>query len=60
MPAQLPDVLAQLRIHNQEVTLICEVKEPAYPRQIRQAIDTLSAYITKRDGKGFQRTWFRS
>ncbi len=53
MPAQRPDVLAQLRFHNRDLTLICEVKEPAYPRQIRQAIDTLSLYMARSENKGF-------
>ena len=49
--APRPDVLAQVRIHNHEVTLVCEVKDPAYPRQVRQAIDTLSLYMVRSENK---------
>ncbi|MER8671229.1 type IV toxin-antitoxin system AbiEi family antitoxin [Mesorhizobium sp. M1156] len=51
MPVQRPDVLAQLCVHDREVTLICEVKELAYPRQIRQAIDTLSVYMARSENR---------
>ncbi|WP_210191289.1 type IV toxin-antitoxin system AbiEi family antitoxin [Rhizobium sullae] len=42
-----PDILARVKMADRKVTLVCEVKEPAYPRQVRSAIDQLYAYMTR-------------
>lgn len=40
-----PDLIAEFRLRNKRVTLVCEVKDPGYPRQVRQAISQLHGYI---------------
>jgi hypothetical protein len=47
-PVVPPDLIVDIRIQERPVTLICEVKDPGYPRQIRQAISQLHGYIAVR------------
>lgn len=47
MPAQRADILARVKMADRAVTLICEVKEPGYPKQVRSAINQLYAYIAQ-------------
>lgn len=39
------DIVARLRTGDREATLLCEVKNPGFPKQIRHAINLLHAYI---------------
>lgn len=39
------DILVTVTLDGRSTTLICEVKEPAYPRQVRAAINQLHGYI---------------
>lgn len=47
MPLARPDILAHVKMADRTITLACEVKEPAYPRQVRSATDQLYAYMTR-------------
>lgn len=49
-PAQRADILARVRMADRAVTLICEVKEPGYPKQVRNAINQLYASIAQDEG----------
>jgi hypothetical protein len=40
-----PDILAHVRMQDRLVTLVCEVKDPAHPKQVRNAIAQLLAYM---------------
>jgi len=55
-PVSRPDLVARVHLYNREITLICSVKEPGYPRQIRQAIDTLYGYLGRLDVAAPHRT----
>lgn len=46
-PMQRPDIIAHVKMADRSITVICEVKEPAYPRQVRGAIDQLYAYLAR-------------
>ncbi|RWG07854.1 MAG: hypothetical protein EOQ54_02945 [Mesorhizobium sp.] len=47
MPAACADILARVKMADRAITLMCEVKEPGYPRQVRVAIDQLYAYMAR-------------
>lgn len=47
LPAPRADILARVKMTDRVVTLMCEVKEFGYPRQVRGAIDQLYAYMTR-------------
>lgn len=47
MPGPRADILARIKMAGRDITLICEVKEPGYPRQVRGAIDQLYAYMAR-------------
>jgi hypothetical protein len=47
MPMNRADILAQVMMAGRAVTLICEVKDPGYPRQVRNAIDQLYLYVAR-------------
>lgn len=40
------DILVDVTLDGRSTTLICEVKEPGYPRQVRSAINQLHSYMT--------------
>lgn len=47
MLASRADVLARVKMADRAVTLICEVKDPGFPRQIRLAIDQLHTHMAR-------------
>lgn len=44
---QEPDILAHVRMPNRAITLICEVKDPGHPKQVRDAVAHLFAYMAQ-------------
>ncbi|RUT87505.1 hypothetical protein EOD14_10135, partial [Mesorhizobium sp. M7A.T.Ca.US.000.02.1.1] len=47
MPMAGADILARVKMADRVITLMCEVKEPGYPRQVRGAIDQLYACMAR-------------
>jgi hypothetical protein len=41
-----PDILVRIRVGDRSHSLLCEVKEPGQPKQVRQAISQLHGYIS--------------
>lgn len=44
-PPTRPDILANISVQNRVRTLICEVKDPGHPKQIRNALGQLFSFI---------------
>ncbi|MGV2981961.1 type IV toxin-antitoxin system AbiEi family antitoxin [Camelimonas sp. ID_303_24] len=47
MQVRRADILAHVKMADRAVTLICEVKEPGYPKQVRDAINQLYACMAQ-------------
>jgi hypothetical protein len=44
-PVSRPDLLVRLNVQGKPITLLCDVKEPGHPRQVRSAIAQLHGYM---------------